>query len=96
MSGTSKVLTGLMERRAVEAAFAMLADAASAEEIIHQADEIAGHGSAALPVLLARLDTDDPGLRGGLAQVALRLDRELIVPALRGVARSRDRSDRAR
>ncbi len=96
MSGNSKVLTGLMERRALEAAFTALAGAANSEELTRQADAIAGHGSAALPVLLARLDTDDPGLRGGLAQVAMRLDRELVVAALRGVARAQDRSDRAR
>jgi hypothetical protein len=96
MSDNSKVLTGLMERRALEAAFVALAGAANAEELARQADEIASHGSAALPILLARLDTDDPGLRGGLAQVAVRLNREQVVAALRGVARSRDRGDRAR
>ena len=57
---------------------------------------IAGYGSTALPVLLARLDTDDPALRGGLAQVARRLDRETVVAALREVARARNRSDRIR
>ena len=96
MNDTPKVLTGLMERRAVEAAFALLADATRSEEIARQADEVAGHGSAALPVLLARLDTDDPAFRGSLGQVARRLDRGLIVAALRGVARARERSDRAR
>ena len=96
MSGNPKVLTGLMERRALEAAFAALASAADAEELARQADAIADRGSAVLPVFLARLDTDDPGIRGGLAQVAMRLDRELIVAALRDVARARDRSDRAR
>jgi hypothetical protein len=96
MSSTSKVLTGLMERRAVEAAFAALADAVTPDDVAEQADVIATHGIAAIPVLLARLDTDDPALRGGLAQVALRLERETTVAALRGVARSHDRSDRAR
>ena len=96
MSGNSKVLTGLMERRALETAFAALAAATNAEEVARHADAIADHGNAALPVLLARLDTDDPTLRGGLAQVALRLDRESIVAALRDVARSDNRSDRAR
>jgi hypothetical protein len=96
MSGNSKVLTGLMERRAVEAAFAELASATGTEEAARLADVIADHGSAALPVLLARLDTDDPALRGGLAQVARRLDRESVVAALRDVARSPNRSDRAR
>ena len=96
MSGNSKVLTGLMERRALEAAFAALAGATSVEEVARRADAIAGYGSTALPGLLARLDTDDPALRGGLAQVARRLDREAVVAALRDVARSHNRSDRAR
>ena len=96
MSGNSKVLTGLMERRALETAFAALAGATSVEEVARHADAIAGYGSAALPVLLARLDTDDPALRGGLAQVARRLDREAVVAALREVARERNRSDRTR
>jgi hypothetical protein len=96
MSGNSKVLTGLMERRALEAAFAALAGATSVEEVARHADAIAGYGSAALPGLIARLDTDDPTLRGGLAQVARRLDREAVVAALREVASVRNRSDRTR
>jgi len=96
MSGNTKVLTGLMERRALEAAFAALAGATSVEEVARHADAIAGYGSAALPGLLARLDTDDPALRGGLAQIARRLDRDAVVAALRGVARARNRSDRTR
>ena len=96
MSGNSKVLTGLMERRALETAFAALANATNAEEVTRHADAIAEHGNAALPVLLARLDTDDPALRGGLAQVATRLDRETVVAALRDVARAHNGSDRAR
>ena len=96
MSGNSKVLTGLMERRALETAFAALANATNAEEVARHADAIAEHGNAALPVLLAKLDTDDPALRGGLAQVARRLDRESVVAALRGEARSHNRSDRVR
>jgi hypothetical protein len=96
MSDNPRVLTGLLERRALEAAFAALADAADAEELARRADAIADHGNAALPVLLARLDTDDPTLRGGLAQVAKRLDRASTVAALREVARSRTRNASAR
>ena len=96
MSGNSKVLTGLMERRALETAFAALANATNAEEVARHADAIADHGNAALPLLLARLDTDDPAFRGRLAQVARRLDRESVVAALRDEARSHNRSDRAR
>ena len=62
MSGNSKVLTGLMERRALEAAFAALVGATSVEEVADHADAIAGYGSTALPGLLTRLDTDDPRL----------------------------------
>ena len=96
MSDTSKVLTGLLERRTLEVAFAALANTANAEELAGQAEAIASYGNTALPVLLAKLDTDDPALRGGLAQVARRLDRETVVAALRDVVRAHTRSNRAR
>ncbi len=82
MTGNSKVLTGLMERRALEASFTALSEATSAAELAHQADEIAKSPRAALPILIARLDTEDPQLRGGLGEVAKRLDREGVVGAL--------------
>ncbi len=96
MTGNSKVLTGLMERRALEAIFTALSEATSAAELAHQADEIAKSPRAALPILIARLDTEDPQLRGGLGEVAKRLDREGVVGALQGVLRSRERSQIAR
>ena len=96
MSGNSKVLTGLMERRALANRVRRAGERDQRQEVARHADAIADQGDAALPVLLARLDTDDPGLRGGLAQVARRLDRESVVAALRDVARSHNRSDRAR
>jgi hypothetical protein len=96
MSNSARVLTGLMERRSLEAAFTELAATADLEQLIERAQAIAQHGSAAVAVLVALLDTDDPQLRGGLGQVAAHLDAELIVPALRNVARARDRSDQAR
>jgi hypothetical protein len=96
MSQQAKVLTGLMERRAMQAAFDELTRAATLVELGQRAQEIADRGSAVLPALLARLDTEDPQLRGGLGFVAQRMDRELVVPALRAAVRTRDGSDRAR
>jgi hypothetical protein len=96
MSSNPKILTGLMERRALEAEFAALANTTDPETLVQRAQEIAQHGNAAIPVLLASLDSGDPQLRGGLGQVAARLERSAIVPALRAAARGRDRSDRAR
>jgi len=96
MSGHPKVLNGLMERRALEAAFAELGSTTDPELLMQRAREIAGHGDAAVPVLLNLLNSSDPQMRGGLGQVAAHLDRNLIVPALRAAARSRERSDRAR
>jgi hypothetical protein len=75
MSGDAKVLTGLVERRALEAAFGELAAITSPTLQVDRAQEIAGRGAAALPVLLSLLDTSDPQLRGGLGQVAARLPR---------------------
>jgi hypothetical protein len=96
MSENARVLTGLMERRALESAFSELAEITNPTLQIERADEIARQGAAALPVLLAFLDTGDPQLRGGLGQVAARLDRAQVVPALLQVARSHRQSDEAR
>ena len=96
MSGNAKVLTGLVERRALEAQFAALAGLTDAEEIARRAGEIAAYGNAALSLLISRLDTEDPQVRGSLGQVAKRLDHDQVVAALRGVARSRERKDQAR
>jgi hypothetical protein len=96
MAGTAKVLNGLMERRALESAFQELGTSKSVEELAVRARAIADHGAGVIPMLVARLDTTDPQMRGGLGQVAARLPREQAVPALRAVARSRERSDQAR
>jgi hypothetical protein len=92
----TKVLTGLMERRAVEAEFDALAQAQNATERVRGAQRIADRGSAGLPVFLARLDTDDPHVRGGLGLVAQRMERDIVVPALKAAIRSRERTDRTR
>ncbi|PKO22657.1 MAG: hypothetical protein CVU38_08135 [Chloroflexi bacterium HGW-Chloroflexi-1] len=85
-----------MERRALEAAFGELAEITETDRQAQQAAEIARHGDAALPVLVALLNTADPQLRGGLGQVAMQLDRRQVVTTLRGVARSHTSSDQAR
>ena len=89
MSGNAKVLTGLVERRALEAQFAALVGLTDAEEIARRAGEIAAYGNAALNLLIARLDTEDASVRGSLGQVAKHLDRDQVVATLRGVARWR-------
>ena len=96
MSDNARVLTGLIERRALGAAVAELAEITDPALIANRAQEIAHHGSAALAALLAALETEDPQLRGGLGQIAKRLDRDLVVPALQQAARARERSDHAR
>jgi hypothetical protein len=96
MTSNARVLTGLMERRALETAFAALSETTSLDQLVERAEAIAQHGSAAIPVLLSLLDIADPQLRGGLGHVAARLDPEQIVAALRGAARARERSDQAR
>jgi hypothetical protein len=96
MGDSSNVLTGLMDRRALEAAFSELAEISDLDVLVERAEHIAQYGGSALPVLLSRLDTSDPQLRGGLGQVAARLERDQVVAALRSVARSRNHSDQAR
>lgn len=98
MCTEQKILTGLLERRAVEAAIRELAEISDPAQLAERAGSIAGHGSTALSALIAALDTSDAQLRGGLgaALVALRLPREQVVGALRGAARGQDRSAQAR
>jgi hypothetical protein len=96
MSGEAKVLTGLLQRRALEEAFAELSRITDPVVVQQRAEAIAAYGSAALHHLISLLDTPDPQLRGGLGQVARHLSREQVVPALRAVARGHDRSDQAR
>ncbi|MGQ9838950.1 MAG: hypothetical protein ACUVR4_00155 [Anaerolineae bacterium] len=89
-------MTGLAERQAVDAAIAELAAITDPAQIAERAESIARHGNVALAALIAALDTDDPQLRGGLGQVALRLPRAQVVAALRATAGSRKRSLQAR
>lgn len=96
MSGQAKVLTGLLQRRALEQAFVELGRSVDQAAVQQQAQTIAEYGSAALQHLLTLLDTPDPQLRGGLGQVARCLPRQQIVPALRAAARDHARSDQAR
>ncbi len=90
------MLTGLLERRALEQAYAELGRTTDPGAQSLRAQEIAAYGLAALPQLLSLLDTHDPQLRGGLGQVARLLPREDVVAALRGTARAAERSDQAR
>lgn len=96
MSDSAKVLTGLTERHALEAELRGLAEIHDLDQLAGRAQAIASRGRAVLPALLRLLDTQDPQLRGGLGEVAARLEREQVVPALRRVARARDRSELAR
>ncbi len=96
MCADAKILTGLMERRALEAAIGELAQISDSTRLAQHAASIAQRGLAALPALLAALDTADPQLRGGLGQVALLLPREPVISALRSAARAQDRTPQAR
>ena len=89
-------MTGLAERRAVDAAIAELATITEPAQVAERAEAIAQHGNVALAAFIAALDTDDAQLRGGLGQVALRLPRAQVLAALRAAARSRERSIQAR
>ena len=96
ITNDSKVLTGLLERQALAAAFAELTTLSDPDEIVARAEEIATHGPAALSVLLTMLNTEDAQLRGYLGQVVKRLDREAAIAALRGIARGQGHTDQAR
>ncbi len=98
MCAERKILTGLMERRALDAAIKDLAVITDPAQIAQRAQAIAGYGPLALNALIAALDTTNAQLRGGLGAAlrALHLPREQVLTALRGAARATDRSVPAR
>ena len=53
-----------MERRALEAAFHELAETQTIEQLMEQRRRDCQFGSAAIPVLVALLDTTDPQITG--------------------------------
>lgn len=91
-----KIIHGFSDRLAIDQEVQALAHAANVLEMEQRAQSLATKGKAVLPALLRRLDTDDPTLRGGLALLAQRLDRDLIVPALYNVAADSRRPPAAR
>ncbi len=91
-----KIITTLQQRHQIEQALKALGETASEEELARLATEIAQHGEAVVPALLALLGTSNLQLRGGLGHVAQRLPRELIVPALRAAAGNPARPDNER
>ncbi|MGC8782511.1 MAG: hypothetical protein ACP5UQ_16745, partial [Anaerolineae bacterium] len=96
MTAEGKILTGLMERRALEVLFDELARATEPAARVRLAQDLAGRGSTILPVFLARLATEDPHVRGGLGLLVQQMDRDVIVPALKDVLRAHDHSEQAR
>jgi len=95
-SHDSKIITTLYQRRQIEQALKALGQTSNEEELAQRAAEIAQHGEAVLPALLAQLGTQNPQLRGGLAHVARLLPRDLIVPSLRAIAGDPGRSNSER
>jgi len=92
----NNVIHSFGERLALDQAMRGLADAPNTFERERRAHELAEHGDKVIPALLRQLDTDHPGLRGGLGLLAQFLDRETIVPILHRVAADPKRSQAAR
>jgi len=91
-----KVILGFGERLALENEVRALTDATSAFDLERRARELAQKGDKVLNALLRHLDTHDAQMRGGLGLTAQHMDPMLIIPALRRVVISGQRSDDAR
>ncbi len=92
----SKVINTFLERQRAQSAIRSLAHIARSADAEREARRIAGSEAQVLAALLDLLDTSDPRLLRAVGLVALYLDDDDVVPALRDVALGDDRSDRAR
>jgi hypothetical protein len=91
-----KIINTLLERRRVEEAIRGLAHISRPAEAERDAQRIAGMGTQVVTALTGLLDTSDPRLLQAIGLVALHVDHDEIVLALRDVATRPARSDRAR
>lgn len=92
-----KIITTFQSRLEMDAAVRSLGETKGDWDLRQRAAEIAQrYGDKALPALVAALDTTNPQLRGGLGQLAARLDRDAAVAALSAAAHNRSLSDQAR
>lgn len=90
------VIHSFSERLALDQAVRSLADASNAFERERRAQELAKQGDKVVQALVRQLDTDHPGLRGGLGLLAQFLDHDAIAPILHHVAADPKRPQAAR
>ncbi|MEI2691085.1 MAG: hypothetical protein V9H69_15785 [Anaerolineae bacterium] len=92
-----KIITTFQNRLEMDAAVRSLGETKGDWELRQRASDIAQrYGDKALPALLAALDTSNSQLRGGLGDLAKRLDKSAVVAALSAAAHNRALSDQAR
>jgi len=91
-----KIINTLRERRRVEEAIRCLVPISKPEEAEREAQRIADMGDQVVHALIGLLDTSDPRLLRAIGLVALYLNRDDIVLALRHVVTQSAHSDRVR
>ncbi len=95
-TSSDKVIHSFADRLALDQAVRALADAPNSFEMERRAQELAGHGDAALNSLIRYLDAPNPTLRGGLGLLAKYLGPDRAIPALVRAAADPRRSPEAR
>jgi hypothetical protein len=92
-----KIITSFQERLELDAELRALGETTGEARLRAATLEIVEkYGERVLPALISLLDTDSAQLRGGLGYVAVLLDQEKTIGALKAAARNRSLSDRAR
>jgi hypothetical protein len=83
MPASHKIITKLRERRQIEAALRAMGSASSEHDFRRQAQHIAALGSQVIPALVRNLDGADARMLAAIGTVAMLLDRDEVVTALR-------------
>ncbi len=79
----TKIITKLLERRQIEAGLRQMLEATSDLELRQRAQRIAALGPEVIPAIVGNLDGADARMVTAMGMVAILLDREEVVQALR-------------
>ena len=96
MPASHKIITKLRERRQIEAYLRQMESADSESEFEQQAQQIAALGPQVIPAIVGNLDQADAQMLAAMGTVAIFLDRDEIVTALRQKALQPHHTDRGR
>lgn len=92
----TKFITKLLERRQIEAGLRQMMEAEAGLELRQRAQQIAALGTEVIPTIISNLDEADTRMVTAMGMVAILLDRDAIIQALRQAVLASQLTDQGR